>query len=92
MSTSYLVIRPLSEDPSIIEHLIKEISLITSLDKSAIIQLTTGTTLKILKTGRAEDKKEFTAMAEKLRQLGLPATVIDKDEVCAIKTPQALRS
>lgn len=61
--------------------------MITSLDKSAIIQRTTGTTLKILKTGRAEDKKEFTAMAEKLRQLGLPATVIGKDEVRAIKKP-----
>ncbi len=87
MSTSYLVIRPLSEDPLIIEPLIKEISLITSLDKFAIIQRTTGTTLKILKTGRAEDKKEFTAMAEKLRQLGLPATVIGKDEIRAIKRP-----
>ncbi|VAW34420.1 LemA protein [hydrothermal vent metagenome] len=87
MSTSYLVIRPLSEDPSMIEPLIKEISVLTGLDRSAIIQRTTGTTLKILKTGRAEDKEKLTAMAAQLRRIGMPAVVIDKDEVRAEKRP-----
>ncbi len=70
MSTSYLVIRPLSEDPSVIKPLIKEISALTGLDSSAIRQRTTGTTLKILKTGRAEDKEKFTAIAAQLRRIG----------------------
>jgi len=87
MSTSYLVIRPLSEDPLVIEPLIKEISALTGLDKSAIRQRTTGTTLKILKTGRAEDKKKFTAIASQLKRIGLPAAVIGKDEVRAKKNP-----
>jgi len=58
MSTSYLVIRPLSEDPSEVEDLIKGISHITGLDPTAIRERTTGTALKILLTGREKDNCE----------------------------------
>ncbi|MEW5801956.1 MAG: hypothetical protein AB1847_07615 [bacterium] len=85
-SQYYLVIRPLAEDPSIVDLHLESLSAATGLDKMTLKQKLTGTALRVLKVH--QDQAVLEELSRKLGGCGLlSSAIISKSELGGVKKP-----
>jgi len=85
-SQYYLVIRPLSEDPSLVEPHLEALSAAIGLDHRTLRQRLMGTALRVLKVHH--DQATLEELSQKLGDVGLiPSAVIGKNELGCLKKP-----
>ncbi len=81
----YLVVRSLSEDPSVVAPYIEPLSELTGIDPFTLKQKFTGTSLQVLKVDR--DLSSLKRLSSVLRKEGIISEVIDREELRGIKKP-----
>ncbi len=89
-SHHYLVIRPFSNDPEMIEPHVDSLAIITGLDKLTVRQKFTGTALQVLKSHQKSEYLED--IATKLKVEGLASALISKNDILNVPKPLRISS
>jgi hypothetical protein len=81
----YLIIKPLSEDPTLVEPYVSVLADLTGLDQITVRQKFIGSALQILMVH--PDQAALEEISQALRKEGFPSTVISKDELRGSASP-----